>query len=163
AILGSRQRWIVALSTIALGSAVLLIVGSESRSSILALCVIFTATAAYISRHRYLWRRSVLILVAIAVGLPLGTANTRDGQRVTKLVAYVASAIKQALPSERGSGSLMPDKAAPSPDINKISSGRDINKISSGRIAILKLASREFLSSPVIGTGFSPFGRYERP
>lgn len=126
-----------------LACAVYLTVGSQNRASQLSLALL-VVPICWILWHKLRWHRTVLIGIALCVAfVMLVTRGTSEHRLVTSL-----QEVSQSITGGE-SGNLSPHQEV-----------KKIDTISTGRVTIWRFAFNEWLSHPIIGNGFSTFGRY---
>jgi O-antigen ligase len=127
-----------------LACAVYLTIGSENRASQLSL-VLLVVPICWILWHKLRWHRTVLIAIALCVAFILLVMRGMGEHRLM-------TSIQEAAESITGVGES--DSQSPYQEAKKI------DAISTGRITIWRYAFNEWRNHPIIGNGFSTFGRY---
>lgn len=125
----------LALFSIALACAAFLIVGSNARSALLFLVLLVASIIGYAYCFKTSMPRIVLVMALIGG-------------------ASIAAVVR--MPYENRMESSIGTMFGPS-KMNMTKA----DKVASGRIALAVTAFKEFVSSPILGSGFSPYGRYE--
>jgi hypothetical protein len=143
-----------AVFALALASAAFLIVGSDSRSAMVFLACLVGWFPFYVYRNKSEIIRVAVLILIIGIGASWALLRLPSENRLSVSVGTVADAV----------GDKLDSRAALSESTSIIGttegSSLNVDRLTSGRITLAKIAVDEFLSSPIIGTGFSPFGRY---
>ncbi|MGE7369842.1 hypothetical protein ACQKKX_12385 [Neorhizobium sp. NPDC001467] len=128
-----NATWITLLVFAGLTGSVFMVMGSDSRFA--QLCILWlAATAAAAAFFRGQALRSLLVLLAIAIGV----GGTLMRVPTTELRIYKSASVI-----------LQGDEAPP----EKVD-------ITTGRVDLIKAGLEELIASPVIGNGFSGYGRF---
>ncbi|WP_309082879.1 O-antigen ligase family protein [Chelativorans sp.] len=134
------------LFSVGLACAIFLVIGSESRASQGALILLALFFGGYC-----FWRRQgpwlAYTLIASAVVLA-GAAVSIRVDEVTRMAHLV-----------QGSAYLM--KSKQTHNERTAEPAHDLSALTTGRTDLWTVAAREFAASPLIGNGFSGFGRFE--
>ncbi|THF54760.1 O-antigen ligase family protein [Ollibium composti] len=128
-----------ALFFVAMASALFLVIGSDARSAVLYLIAMFIGMAAYAIWKRQHAKAIFLPVAALAVAILAHEMNDPSNTRVVQFLSTIFDMVK-------GKGST-PEK-------------QRIDDISTGRLTLWTEATSEIVESPIVGTGFSQWGRY---
>ncbi len=136
------NRYLLALFAAGIVCGVFLAIGSQSRAAMFAILLVIPFVAIYVASHLKLPLAPSAIVVASF--LAAGTMAI-GGQGNGRLAGSF-----QAL----AHGSELPAGAK--------ADGNEVDTLTTGRSAIWHMALDEFRASPVIGNGFSGFGRFDK-
>jgi O-antigen ligase len=125
----------------ATAGAFFLIMGSEARSAQIYIVLVFISLAFYARQHPE--ARRLVLLPLLALGLALIPTFAKKGPTETR-IAYSATTIRDIAKGEGEQRTVT----------------ENIDVVSTGRFELWTLASAEIAASPIIGTGFSQWGRY---
>lgn len=176
AIFATQQRvYRTAIYLVALGCSAFMIVGSDSRSSLVFLLLLLPIVGMYAFYKKVRWNIVVALLLSLGIGSALAIVRSPTENRFIESMSDVIIALEKK-EANNSSSSKTPkndehkaESAQPERRLTldekgilrtKNSPYTNIDAVVSGRITHIKLAVKEILASPIIGSGFSPFGRY---
>jgi hypothetical protein len=147
------SRYLAFVFTAGLMCAVYLTIGSENRASQLSIALLVMPICWIIWRqHR--WPRTVLVMIAFSLAFALLFVRGIGENRMAESVKDVTkSVINDVAPS-------LTRTEQPSVGSDSAVKPKSMDAVSTGRITIWRHAFNEWLEHPIIGNGFSTFGRY---
>lgn len=135
-----KRPWIRVAALSVVACSVFLIVGSDSRSSALSLIAIFIGAIICIAKVHMVPRRYIVSALVLVIFVAV-TVVAIHGGRLMQTAHDLTSVI------------IHDAEGSPA-------SGPSLDAISSNRFSLQTVAIDEFLKGPILGSGFSPLGRY---
>ncbi len=146
AIMSTRNWCASAGFLIALSCAIFIVLGSNSRTTQLALLLLAVAATFFVIINPR--RRWVASLTAVSLTAVMGVASV-GGTGVNRFIDMTDRVV---LSMQGAAGGQSDHQAAPK--------GSKIDDLTTGRFLLATAAARQTLNSPITGNGFSSFDRY---
>ncbi len=156
--IASTRGWVRFLFAVGLGCAVVLVVGSNSRSAQGTMALLAVASLVYCIRSRD--RASILIITAAAAAAIFVSA-TREVTQDMDGIANQRASESRLMKSLGGMFNLFGSNQ--SEGRKRALRVEDFNQVSTGRLDLWRAAAAEVAESPIIGNGFAGFGRFSTP
>ena len=147
---------IAALLSTGLLCAAILVVESDSRTGQATLILLAIAVAGYAIWNRDLRQRSILVIAASVLALPvIASRDMYEGRLVAALYDTVGLMKADERVSSGGSGAPPNFTARTTPAERKT-----VEVVTTGRTSLWRAAVNDLAHSPVFGNGFAGFGRF---
>ena len=162
--IATNTKWLRVLFAIGLACVVFLVLGSNSRAAQGTMILLAVASFAFCFRTRDA-ATAIFIIAAAAAAVTLTFARDLTPSTLTQKDAALPPMVDSRMIESVGNAMNIFDKqlgyddAAASP----IGETKVINEISTGRIDLWREVASEVGESPIVGNGFSGFGRFSPP
>jgi len=158
--IASTRTWLRALFAFGLACAVFLVAGSNSRSAQGTMGLLAVASFAYCAWKR---DRGTILIITLSATVALLISATRDVSQNMHGIGDQRASQSRLFGTIGGVLNLFGHEREADDESKIIRSRQGLNEISTGRLEIWGVVVSDLLKSPVVGNGFSGFGRFTRP